>query len=172
MVKIDNLIDKLKSLELNFLKKNNPITKDNFYINSKVVFKEVKSELKRKPDYTSYLSFIIWDDEDTYIDIRRYDDYGNMVYDESLKGVDYAILDDDFENPYKVLDTFTGRCGDTGYKLEDDEVSSRYWYTKKGVYRESSHWGRVAQCEWEIDNLKKGEAQVGFANWKDFKLNN
>ena len=195
MGKIDNLIDKLISIELNleykvlkldkvkrskvemsflrnwrclnlsllnFLEKVNPITKDNFYISSKVVFKEVEKTPNRKPDYISYSSFVVWDNGDIYIDVRRYDD------DED----EYAVLDDDFENPCKILDTFVGRYGDTGYKLEDDdEVSSKYWYTKKGVYRQSDHWGKVAQCQWDLENQKKGETQVGFAKWKNFKLN-
>lgn len=54
-------------------------------------------------------------------------------------------------------------------------VSSRYWYTEEGVYRESSHWGRnVATCDWylntlPITGLQTTKKKTGFCRWKDFK---
>ena len=59
------------------------------------------------------------------------------------------------------------------------EVSSRYWYTPKGVYRKSNHWGEgVASCDWYWQNstYKKlfneiavyNKQYIGFAKWEDF----
>ncbi len=54
------------------------------------------------------------------------------------------------------------------------ESGSSYYYTKKGVYRLSNHWGRAAKCNWrliseipvEIDDLR-----LGYADWTDFREN-
>ncbi|MDG1397556.1 MAG: hypothetical protein P8P88_04145 [Polaribacter sp.] len=48
---------------------------------------------------------------------------------------------------------------------------SQYFYTKKGVYRKSNHWGRVANCRWKIitNNKYKNQTEIiGFAKWSDF----
>jgi citrate synthase len=48
---------------------------------------------------------------------------------------------------------------------------SSYFYTEKGVYRYSNHWGRVANCRWKISGIEAYKNQVyytGFANWTDF----
>lgn len=79
------------------------------------------------------------------------------------------------------------------------DVSSKYWYTSKGVYRESSHWSRlhniekpyyyyigdvgccyrVATCYWTIHSKtnkyilnERAETLTGFCSWKSFKYNN
>ena len=53
---------------------------------------------------------------------------------------------------------------------------SSYHYTVNGVYRYSNHWGRVANCRWNIRGIAKYKSQnfyVGYANWSDFySLNN
>ncbi|MFL1895309.1 hypothetical protein ACJRPK_06375 [Aquimarina sp. 2-A2] len=54
------------------------------------------------------------------------------------------------------------------------ESGSSYYYTTKGVYRLSNHWGRAASCQWrllsdlpaEIDDLR-----LGYADWEDFRVN-
>jgi hypothetical protein len=67
----------------------------------------------------------------------------------------------------------------------DGNVSSEYWYTEKGVYRRSDHWGYgVASCDWQLEgspdkHLSKGgstldfysKRQTGFSSWEDFKKN-
>lgn len=56
----------------------------------------------------------------------------------------------------------------TNYKSKSD---SYYFYTNKGVYRKSNHWGRVANCRWKIiadENYKNQQTVVGFAKWSDF----
>lgn len=49
--------------------------------------------------------------------------------------------------------------------------NSYYYYTDKGVYRYSNHWGRVASCRWKIKGIEDYKNQnyyVGYANWSDF----
>lgn len=56
----------------------------------------------------------------------------------------------------------------TNYKSNSD---SYYFYTDKGVYRKSNHWGRVANCRWKLitnQNYKNQKVVVGFAKWMDF----
>ena len=63
------------------------------------------------------------------------------------------------------------------------EVSSKYWYTPKGVYRQSDHWGEgVASCDWYWKSDRSftkysprinevfcyGRKLIGFAEWSDF----
>ena len=60
-----------------------------------------------------------------------------------------------------------------------DCVSSKYWYTSKGVYRLSDHWGATASCYWQLlryfidvddsDNDKDSETVLAFCKWNDFK---
>lgn len=52
---------------------------------------------------------------------------------------------------------------------------SLYFYTDKGVYRYSNHWGRVANCRWKIKEVEEYKSQnyyIGFAKWTDFYLLN
>lgn len=56
----------------------------------------------------------------------------------------------------------------THYKSKSN---SFYFYTDKGVYRKSNHWGRVANCRWKLianDNFKNQAYHAGFAKWTDF----
>lgn len=48
---------------------------------------------------------------------------------------------------------------------------SSYFYTEKGVYRYSNHWGRVANCRWKIrgiEDYKNQNYYIGYANWSNF----
>ena len=48
---------------------------------------------------------------------------------------------------------------------------SMYFYTDKGVYRKSNHWGRVANCRWKLNTnskYKNQEIVIGFGKWTDF----
>lgn len=70
------------------------------------------------------------------------------------------------------------------------DISSEYWYTKKGVIRNSSHWSfikgrflntfnvrptvRVSRCFWKLNNLKGIDfrgAACGFCSWNKFRSN-
>lgn len=51
------------------------------------------------------------------------------------------------------------------------KANSQYFYTDKGVYRYSNHWGRVANCRWRLlsdEKIKNQNFYVGFAKWTDF----
>lgn len=57
---------------------------------------------------------------------------------------------------------------ETNFKSKSD---SFYFYTAKGVYRKSNHWGRVANCRWKIntnEDYKNQQEIIGFAKWSDF----
>ncbi len=51
---------------------------------------------------------------------------------------------------------------------------SRYFFTDKGVFRESNHWGRAANCRWRFNSTKHSSQQIsiGYARWEDFYPNN
>lgn len=57
------------------------------------------------------------------------------------------------------------------------KVSSRYWYTKEGVYRQSDHWGsNVASCSWYIkgrtyksEGVQINKVETAFISWEDLK---
>lgn len=51
---------------------------------------------------------------------------------------------------------------------------SQYYFTEKGVYRISNHWGRAANCRWKLIPLtehKNQQTKIGFAKWTDFYPN-
>ena len=48
---------------------------------------------------------------------------------------------------------------------------SSYFYTEKGMYRLSNHWGRLGNCKWRLVETHvdyKSKIKLGFANWDDF----
>ncbi len=51
---------------------------------------------------------------------------------------------------------------------------SSYYFVEVGVYRQSNHWGRAANCKWRLisDNNNKNRTKLGFANWTDFYPDN
>lgn len=51
---------------------------------------------------------------------------------------------------------------------------SSYYFTEKGVYRHSNHWGRAANCKWRLvlNGISKDRSKVGYANWCDFYSDN
>jgi hypothetical protein len=56
----------------------------------------------------------------------------------------------------------------THYK---SKYNSKYFYTHEGVYRNSNHWGRVANCRWRLSsnsNYRNQKSVTGFAKWSDF----
>lgn len=63
-----------------------------------------------------------------------------------------------------------------GLKLSYTSTSgSSYYFTEKGLYRVSNHWGRAANCRWRLLPLKNETAsktKAGYAHWTDFYPNN
>lgn len=63
------------------------------------------------------------------------------------------------------------------YNRRTGKVSSKYWYTDKGVYRQSDHWGSdVASCSWYIkgrryknEGVSVGNKETAFIKWEDLK---
>ncbi|NHN24897.1 hypothetical protein FIA58_004330 [Flavobacterium jejuense] len=54
---------------------------------------------------------------------------------------------------------------------------SSYYFTEKGLYRLSNHWGRAANCRWRLKPISSSktnnsDAKIGYANWTDFYPNN
>jgi hypothetical protein len=51
------------------------------------------------------------------------------------------------------------------------KAGSRYYYSEKGMYRLSNHWGRLANSKWRLipmENSATSKTKLGFANWNDF----
>ncbi|ESU19059.1 hypothetical protein FCR2A7T_24760 [Flavobacterium cauense R2A-7] len=63
-----------------------------------------------------------------------------------------------------------------GLKLSYTSKSgSSYYFTEKGLYRVSNHWGRAANCRWRllpIENGTTSKTKAGYADWTDFYPNN
>jgi len=153
------------------------INNKNYYLGTKANFKKAKKP-KRKPDYTSYSGrkkfisdFSIWNeiyDGDFWYSVKSDPNTAHNISEI------YNIPDDE------ELDTIFDIDGDHWELLEIiydgilirkmEKISSEYWYTKKGVYRKSNHWGNVADNYWsfegkEIDNENE---LTGFCKWEDF----
>ncbi len=55
------------------------------------------------------------------------------------------------------------------------KAGSRYFYSEKGMYRLSNHWGRLANSKWRLiasENTSASKTKLGFANWDDFYPDN
>lgn len=52
---------------------------------------------------------------------------------------------------------------------------SSYYFTEKGVYRVSNHWGRAANCKWRLqadESTSKERTKIGYADWSGFHPDN
>lgn len=54
------------------------------------------------------------------------------------------------------------------------ESGSQYFYTEKGMYRLSNHWGRLANSKWRLidTGISISKTKVGFATWESFYPDN
>ncbi len=131
------------------------INKNNFYSNSIATFTEVQGAPKRAADYQSTFIKVIWDHD---ADAQVFEEEAYIWY-----SYDYGNC-----KKFKILEKFTGKYGDTGYKCEG--ISSQYWYTDKGVYRKSDHWGRVKLCQWPLEKkgFSKTYTSVGYCAFENF----
>lgn len=53
----------------------------------------------------------------------------------------------------------------------DSKSGSKYFYTEKGMYRLSNHWGRLANSKWRLELLEPqtdSKFKIGFATWDSF----
>lgn len=59
-----------------------------------------------------------------------------------------------------------------GLKIQfESKAGSVYYYTEKGMYRQSNHWGRLANSKWRLIALEPetdSKFKIGFANWNSF----
>jgi hypothetical protein len=52
---------------------------------------------------------------------------------------------------------------------------SLYFFNDQGVFRQSNHWGRAANCKWRLESANSGASsrnKIGFANWNSFHNDN
>lgn len=52
---------------------------------------------------------------------------------------------------------------------------SLYFFNDQGVFRQSNHWGRAANCKWRLESSKSdatSREKIGFANWNSFHNDN
>lgn len=74
------------------------------------------------------------------------------------------------------FDSSKMRWDRSGYPMSKTK-GSRYWYTDKGVYRKSDHWGGgVASCSWYLEGWKQNNSSVihtgmitAFVPWEELK---
>ncbi len=63
-----------------------------------------------------------------------------------------------------------------GLSLQYESKSgSCYYYTEKGMYRLSNHWGRLANSKWRLEPMEpesQSKTKLGFAHWDDFYPDN
>ncbi len=55
------------------------------------------------------------------------------------------------------------------------DSGSQYFYTDKGLYRFSNHWGRLGNCKWRLVVSEKeslGKTKLGYALWDSFYPDN
>lgn len=141
--------------------------KYNFFFYSEANFKEVKNAPSSEPDYISYRTFV---KSDYKCDERIRNSNGEIVkvliYDRD-EYLDHKLVIAEFD----VVETFIMKNGYIGHRLKTNDISSRYWYTQYGVYRESDHWGKCGKCTWKLDGKSvDGDTKIGFCYWQDIKI--
>lgn len=55
------------------------------------------------------------------------------------------------------------------------KAGSSYYYTSKGMFRLSNHWGRLANSKWRLEPLEpetQSKYKVGYAAWENFYPDN
>lgn len=54
------------------------------------------------------------------------------------------------------------------------ESGSQYFYSEKGMYRLSNHWGRLANSKWRLvdKGISNSKIKIGFAAWDSFYPDN
>jgi hypothetical protein len=57
----------------------------------------------------------------------------------------------------------------------ESKSGSKYFYTEKGMYRLSNHWGRLANSKWRLEQIHpetESKFKIGFAPWDAFYPDN
>lgn len=102
-----------------------------------------------KADFTHVFSRP--DREPDYISYKNsYYDYTDFLKSKNITEIEFSY------------DDFKALCNN--YK----EISSAYWYTDRGVYRQSDHWWQVSECDWSIGKSYDDDIIIGYCDWSDF----
>lgn len=137
------------------------INRDNFYLDTFANFSQCE-EPEGSADYISLKRSIVFSD--------RLEEYGyRLALDKELDQV--KVLNNQGYEIGRVVEVVKSQTtGNEGYIFETNEISSLYWFTEEGVYRQSDHWGSCRSCEWHLDMdiPKDGKLRTGFINWENF----
>ena len=80
-----------------------------------------------------------------------------------------------FKNTFCVF-TEEGLDKIKGLRLQfQSKAGSSYYYTDRGMYRVSNHWGRLANSKWRLVQMvpeSLSKYKVGFAPWENFYPDN
>ncbi len=78
------------------------------------------------------------------------------------------------KNTFCVFDEVDSTCIDGLITNFQSESGSKYFYTEKGMYRLSNHWGRLANSKWRLidKRISTTKLKVGFATWDSFYPDN
>lgn len=132
---------------------------------------------------------ILYDD---YYEVHMDDGYNTNVFAKDLKKIDEedeAIPDDMFfqevagagetlnkdnyfKNTYAQWKSVSEKELPKETPDYESASGSEYWYTDKGVYRRSNHWGKVASCYWYLNNEVKqtgNNKEVGYTDFSDIQ---
>ena len=82
------------------------------------------------------------------------------------------------KNTFCIFTEFELEAIPNGLPNFQSESGSSYYYSDKGVFRLSNHWGRAGNSKWRLlpleiyKNLPTRRKKLGFANWNDFHQDN
>lgn len=136
------------------------IDKDNFFEDTFVNFKEVSETLlEEAADYVSRKRRFVFSD--------KLEGYGwNLELDDQ----DLLVVNGDAVLGEVVGVVTSPHTGNEGYIYDSIDISSIYWFTEEGVYRQSDHWGECRTCVWHLDGgvPRDSKLRTGFASWSSF----
>ena len=80
-----------------------------------------------------------------------------------------------FKNTFCVFNEVEIKTVESLIPNYKSESGSQYFYTEKGMYRLSNHWGRLANSKWRLiasQPESTSKTKLGFAEWKGFYPDN
>ena len=135
------------------------VTKDNFHLNSETTFIRVFHKPATPPDFISMKNRIV-SNKGSVIEVDT--ETKQVLVESETEWCKTEVL--------KYTATFINKEGDTCYVCPTTEISSQYWFTETGVFRESDHWGKCRFCMWNIDlPSEEREMVIGYSSWEYFR---
>lgn len=128
-----------------------PITKENFYLSTKVDFREIEADLQAlpRPDHISFKRKLFKGTEKSYNRLLR-------------------------DRRFKVIELQKYTKKEVICLLEDEsKVSSMYWFTQNSIIRYSDHWGVCRDCFWTLNDeepIEEGTFRFGVAQNTEFRI--